>query len=248
VTSTYDAAFFDKIDRWAAGSAARVVPILLASLNVESVLDVGCGTGTWLSAFAAHGVTDLVGVDGPWVDRSRLRIPQESFHDVDVAAPLPFSRRFDLALCLEVGEHLPAAAASTLVESLTSAADTVLFSAAIPGQGGADHVNEQWPEYWADLFAARGFLPCGALRAHLWDDPQIAYFYRQNLIMYFADQVACDNFRARLEGSGRPPRLVHPELFAHVNRTKIDPATLGVRDLLAMLRSTLTRRARAWLR
>ena len=44
-----------------------------------------------------------------------------------------------------------------LVATITKHGDAVLFSAAIPGQGGQDHLNEQWPEYWQKKFEVNGY-------------------------------------------------------------------------------------------
>ena len=63
----------------------------------------------------------------------------------DLAQPLQIDRRFDLALSLEVAEHLPPECGSEFVQTLTDLSSVILFSAAIPFQGGTDHLNEQWP-------------------------------------------------------------------------------------------------------
>jgi SAM-dependent methyltransferase len=237
----YGPEFFARIDPLASASADRIVPLLLDHLAPTSVLDVGCGTGTWLSVFMRHGVTDVFGIDGDWVQDSTLQIPRELLSSGDVSKPLNLSRRFDLALCLEVGEHLPSRAAKGLVESLTAAAPVVLFSAAIPGQGGVDHVNEQWPEYWADLFAACGYHASDALRDQVWDDASLAWYYRQNMVVYFADAARRAAFDAALSRADRPQRRVHPDLLAHLRKTLVDPGRLTLRDLLAMARWTMVR-------
>lgn len=108
---------------------------------------------------------DVLGIDAPYTDRSRLRIPDELFLARDLTVPLSLERRFDLALSLEVAEHLPAAAADHFVASLTRLASVILFSAAIPDQGGEGHLNEQWPDYWVERFAAHGFGVADVLRS-----------------------------------------------------------------------------------
>src|SRR5438046_10610902 len=92
-----------------------------------SVVDLGCGIGTWLAVFAEHNVGDYVGIDGDYVDRSQLLIPPERFLSGDLSEPVELNRRFDLAVSLEVAEHLPAASARVLVASLTGLPPVVLF-------------------------------------------------------------------------------------------------------------------------
>src|SRR5262245_37434535 len=141
----YDQGFYDVVADTASHSAAVVVPVILSFVQPASVVDVGCGVGAWLAEFSRRGTADVMGYDGDWVDWARLAIPYERVRAVDLTRPLTDSRRYELAISLETGEHLPAASARTLVQSLVHLSDVVVFSAAIPFQGGRHHVNEQWP-------------------------------------------------------------------------------------------------------
>jgi SAM-dependent methyltransferase len=161
-----------------------IVPLVVERLRPRSVVDVGCGLGTWLAVFMENGVADVTGVDGDYVYSSRLEIPAERFVAHDLSTPLSLDRRFDLAVSLEVAEHLPADRAAIFVGSLTALAPFVLFSAAIPLQGGTNHVNEQWPEYWAALFGHRGFLPVDCVRREVWGDENVEWWYAQNTLLF----------------------------------------------------------------
>jgi len=161
-----------------------IVPLVVERLRPRSVVDVGCGLGTWLSVFLENGVADVTGVDGDYVDASRLEIPAERFVAHDLSTPLSLDRRFDLAVSLEVAEHLPADRAAVFVGSLTALAPFVLFSAAIPFQGGTNHVNEQWPEYWAALFEHRGFAAVDCVRREVWSDENVEWWYAQNTLLF----------------------------------------------------------------
>lgn len=227
----YGERFYDSVRVTARSSAVQVAPVIISLLEPSSVIDVGCGSGTWLSVFRSLGVEDVLGLDAAFVDRAHLDIPEEHFVVVDLAQPVPIHRRFDLALCLEVGEHLPAASADTLVEGLTRLSDAVLFSAAIPGQGGTNHINEQWPTYWARKFASHGFEAIDILRPRIWADPAVAFWYAQNMVLYCStDRLARSGLlRSVADKDARSVRsLVHPELY-HLQ------ATPGVRVALRLL-------------
>ena len=211
----YTSGFYAGIVPGARRSADVVVPLLLQLTRPTSVIDVGCGTGSWLSVFRRLGVTDTFGVDGPHVDVAALEIPSTSFRSVDLRQPLNLERTFDLVLCLEVAEHLPAESAAGLVDSLTRLGSVVAFSAAIPYQGGVGHVNEQWPDYWIRLFAERRFVVLDALRSILWDNPQVEWWYAQNMLVFARQE---DGHSRRIEHPGQqvpgsPRSLVHPRLY-----------------------------------
>ena len=118
------------------------------------------------------------------VDLDQLAVPRSSFMAADLTAPVCTNRRFDLAQSLEVGEHLPTSASETLIDSLTRASDRVLFSAAVNGQGGEFHVNEQPLSFWQDLFAARGYTAYDCVRPHLSNNRAIEPWYRYNTVLY----------------------------------------------------------------
>ncbi len=180
----YSDTFFDYIDTGARSSARAFIGLLVPWLTPQSVLDLGCGRGVWLDEWRSSGVADVMGVDGDYVDRSALAIPPEQFHPANLTQPVETGRRFDLAQSLEVGEHLPLSAADILVESLTKAADRVVFSAAVKGQGGECHINEQPLSFWQSLFEARGYVPYDCLRPCLSSATEVEPWYRYNAILY----------------------------------------------------------------
>lgn len=213
----YDADFIRTETGYAMTSAAEIVPRLIDLVSPASVVDVGCGGGGWLAVFGKHGVRDLQGLDGPWVDRALLQIDPAHFRAQDLSRPFDAAgRSYDLALCLEVAEHLPARAAFQLVSSLTSLAPVILFSAAIPHQGGTGHVNERWQSWWAALFARHDYLPVDGLRRHIWDNPRVSHWYCQNLLIY-VDRARLEKFpRLAAESARTDPSmldLVHPRMF-----------------------------------
>ncbi len=136
-------------------------------------------------------------------------IPAQDFLARDLTRPLEIDRRFDLAMSMEVAEHLPEARSASFVADLTRLAPAVLFSAAVPGQGGIEHMNERWQSDWIGLFAAQGFEAWDVVRPATWDDEDVAFCYRQNMFLFVDPAV---------HGS-HPDRapvvadLVHPRLL-----------------------------------
>ena len=189
-------------------SPRAVVPELLKLFSPESVLDVGCGIGTWLHEFASAGI-GVFGIDGDFVDREQLKefISPDFFMPIDLQFPFNLNRKFDLVLSLEVAEHLPESSAIGFVNSLCQHSDVIIFSAAIPGQGGQNHLNEKWPDYWIKLFEKEGLKTYDILRPHFWDNEDVDWWYKQNMLVFS---------RKAIEGIlGQPfiNKVIHPDLF-----------------------------------
>ena len=180
--------FYRDLQEGARRSARVIVPLVLELLQPRHVIDVGCGLGTWLSVFKECGVEDIWGVDGDHVDKTMIEIPEERFLSFDLKQPLHIERQFDLVVSLEVAEHLPEACAEAFVGSLTGLGPIVLFAAAIPFQGGTHHVNEQWPEYWADLFQQKGYVAIDCLRRKIWKNENVEWWYAQNVLIFAAQE------------------------------------------------------------
>jgi SAM-dependent methyltransferase len=239
-TQRYTPGFFAAHRAGSQASARRILPIICDWVDPASIVDVGCGTGEWLGVASALGIERLTGIDGAHLDDTSPTVPVEAFRQWDLTRPLDRSfASHDLAICLEVAEHLPAEAADTLVDSLSRLAPVVLFSAAIPHQTGTGHVNEQWPAYWAERFARQGFLPFDVIRSRIWDDSSVEWWYRQNLMLYIRDTWIHDRpaLAERLGAPGEPRALVHPECFLAANDRLRSRRSL----LAALVRQTLDR-------
>ncbi len=183
-TIQYGREFFAGIAEGSRRSADEVVALIFTIFSPNSIVDVGGGAGYWAAAFLERGVRDVLTIDGPWVPQAARVIPADRFLEHDLSQPLTLDRNFDLGLCLETAEHLPATAAPGLVRALTDAAPVVVFSAAQPGQGGDGHINERLPSYWAGLFADRGYVCYSDLRTRIWNDEAVEVWYRQNLLCF----------------------------------------------------------------
>ncbi len=192
------------MNRHTSQGAAAALSILLEGCCPQSLLDVGCGTGTWLRAALDHGVAEVVGLDGVAVPSDGLHVPADLIRICDLLGDWELDRRFDLVLCLEVAEHLPEEAAPAFVKKLTDGGDRIFFSAANLWQQGQHHVNAQWPVFWQALFNQNGFVCHDTLRWKIWEEEAIEPWYRQNLFLAEKDTAL----------AGREPRLhgvVHPD-------------------------------------
>lgn len=240
-----DGFFYAERDRFTRPSAEAIVPILTSLCRPRSVVDVGCGIGTWLSVFKQHAVERILGIDAGSTPREHLRIAPTEFRPVDLQAPFRLEERFDLAISLEVAEHLPAASAAGFVQSLVEAAPVVAFSAAIPGQGGHQHINEQWPEYWVDLFRARGYQVMDAVRPAVWSNENVLVWYAQNTLVFAAESTIAASpalADARRATDERRLSMVHPRLFHFAARDKTPPLKWLLSQLPRATRNTIARR------
>jgi hypothetical protein len=232
---TYSADFFEEHATGSLQSARVIVPHLIELVSPRSVIDIGCGMGTWLRVFHENGVQYLRGLDGPYVELKNFQVDPTLLQVVDLTQPVSLDDKFDLAVCVEVAEHLPPRAATQLITTITTFAPVVLFSAAVPRQGGLHHVNEQWPPYWRKLFADRGYQRVDAIRPIVWADTRVQWWYRQNLFLFANTETIDCSSRLRAIASGPESDLefVHPSVLYR---------DLGIREALDALVTALRRR------
>jgi SAM-dependent methyltransferase len=216
----YDSTFYDVIRDGIQRSAAEIAPLVFEVVKPFSVVDVGCGEGWWAKAFSDIGC-DVVGIDGEYVNPTEIVDISSIAHDIEQPMGDVITRafdmvggRFDLAVCLEVAEHLRPERAESFVADLCKLAPVILFSAAIPGQGGTGHINEQWPDYWQALFDTQEFSMSGILRLSIWGSDKIENWYQQNLMICAQRPIAkhlWSLFNNPLMSN--PISIVHPTLY-----------------------------------
>jgi len=232
---TYATEFFTDRKNTARESASAVVPWVLDLVKPKSVVDVGCGTGSWLAEFRAQGVGELLGLDGDWVPRDGLEIPTEYFQPHDLCKMSDLGRKFDLVISLEVAEHLSCDHANKFVDTLVGLGPLVLFSAAVPAQGGTGHINEQWPEFWIEHFKHRGYRCVDCVRGRFWKDERVAFWYSQNAFFFVAEAHIAD-YPKLLDAMLNYPlagmAVVHPQMFARKLCELTDPNSYSLRRFL----------------
>ena len=210
----YDIPYYSNRDAKTRFAAERILQILFESVRPSSLIDIGCGVGTWAAVASELGVDHYLCVDGPWVDRETLVVPESRFRSVDIEDISSIEGKWELSICLEVAEHLSESAGDRLIHWVCAHSDLALFSAAIPGQMGRGHKNEQWQSYWVQRFNSLEFYSIDLIRPKIWGDPDIPYWYKQNTILYISK--SCEHFT---EQSTTPHEsfaalnVVHPVLW-----------------------------------
>ncbi|WP_127753228.1 class I SAM-dependent methyltransferase [Devosia sp. 1566] len=214
-SSLYPPDFYADRRSHTAHAARQILSALPPGLLTGSAADIGCGTGTFLVAALELGATKTFGFEGDWVGPEMQDDARIVFMSNDLEKPLA-APKVDLALSLEVAEHLSPARAASFVADLVAMAPAVLFSAAIPGQGGVGHLNERWQSFWATHFATHGYAAYDLIRDAIWSDEAVPAWYRQNIVLYLDSQTA--------QRLGLPPTApalldrVHPAFWERANR------------------------------
>lgn len=162
-----------------------IIPLIIQWLSPKSIVDFGCAEGAWLGeVLHQNSEISVLGLDGDYVNRKRLKIPEQNFQPVDLRQPISLDDKFELAISTEVAEHLEQEFVDIYIDNITKAADQILFSAAVPEQGGTHHVNEQWQSYWVEKFKNRGYYCDYSVRNYFWNEPRISSWRRQNLLFF----------------------------------------------------------------
>jgi len=212
---TYDEKFYEYNIPGSLRSAKIFLNIIKDNYNFNSVVDFGCGRGTWLKAALDMGIDSAHGYDGPW-NEGKLIDEAIVFTPVDLSNIRLEEKKFELAMSLEVAEHLPEHAANQFVDAITNSSDLVMFGSAFTRQMGTYHINEQFPSYWAQKFINRGFYPVDIFRKTVWSDKNIEPCYRQNTFLYVKQDneelssLFPDNF---LSNNILFMNTMHPEIY-----------------------------------
>ena len=246
--TAYDGAYYDTFRQQSFDAGVKLLSHLKSHHPFRSVVDIGCGAGTWI--LAAKSIIelsgekpDLLGIDGEY-GQSIVDLSTAHFMFLDLENRVHLPQKFDLAICLEVAEHLSRDRASTLVEDLCAASDTVFFSAAIPGQGGANHINEQWQDYWHSLFSEQGFFAVDFFKQKFWNDTTFSQcpYYVANSFVYVQTESTLLNAGYPIIPKGHwSLKVAHPSLF-YSNHFETASFPKTVKSIPRKLSSALARR------
>jgi len=209
----YDKGFYEEQYRGSIRSADIFLSYLFSYYKPESMVDFGCGVGSWLFSAEKLGVHSLMGLDGSWVKPESLLSDSIDFKPTNFECAVDLNNSFDLAVSLEVAEHIEEAYANKFVESICNSSSVVVFGAAIPGQGGIDHVNEQFQTYWVEKFKDRGYSCFDIFRTKYWDDKRIEFWYRQNTFLFVHESKIKSINEEILSKPVIMPDLIHPDKY-----------------------------------
>jgi glycosyltransferase involved in cell wall biosynthesis len=176
-------------------SAESIVPILMDVFHPRSVADIGCGAGGWLHVFNKSGVNTITGYDVNELAAEKYFIDKNNIKtNTDFSGDnFAIQNSADLLTCLEVAEHLPNEAADSFIRKITSASPVIIFSTALPGQTGVNHINEQPPWYWREKFNSFGFFEIDFIRPQILRDENICWWYRQNITCFVRSDALSAN-------------------------------------------------------
>ena len=236
--SSYEKNYFTSRRNLSLTSAEKTLHHLKKFYDFSSVVDFGCGTGTWLKGCQDIGCKDILGLDD-YAEETLLEIPQENFLRKNIGQPVKLQKKYDLAISLEAAEHIAMDFSENIVKNLVQASDVILFSAALPGQGGTNHVNEQPPNFWAEEFNRHNFLQYDFLRSLIWEENEVAWWYKQNIFLYIKEDSQKNIAIPALGNDLSFKHIVHPDcLNSRIQELDLDNAS--IKNLLkALVKNTL---------
>jgi cyclopropane fatty-acyl-phospholipid synthase-like methyltransferase len=211
----YNDYFFSRQEKGSYLSAKIIIPLILDYVKINSVVDFGCGLGTWLKVWQENGVLDILGIDGDYVNQDKLYIEKKYFKVFDLNKKISLEKKYDLAISLEVAEHIEKKNADTYIDNLRSSADIILFSAAIPKQADSKigHINEQWPEYWQNKFSRKGFIMLDPLRAKIFNNSSVDWWYRQNIFLLIKKELQEKESFKNISVYNKDLKIIHQSII-----------------------------------
>jgi cyclopropane fatty-acyl-phospholipid synthase-like methyltransferase len=236
----YDKNYYKERHHWTQNSVLAITSLIFQKYKPNSVLDLGCANGSWLSTILKeYQIDDICGVDGHCIEIDSLLIPKSKFKRHNLEKVYLPNRKFDLVVSMEVAEHLDSKFADNFVTSLTNAGDLIVFSAAIPLQGGTNHYNEQQQSYWKKKFQQKGFASIDYIRPKIWELDNVRTDYKQNTFLYI-NETKLEDFNSplskfKINQNQNITDIVHPELFQRRLKVESDLNVIGLKKVLRAL-------------
>jgi len=211
---------------------SQMFPIINDTYKPRSLLDVGCGLGTWLKIASDCGIDDFLGIDGIEVEDDSFLVSKNRFQKQNLISHWDLGRKFDLLICLEVAEHLPSESADSFIQALTNHSDVIVFSAAVPNQPGQGHINCQWINYWQNLFNKYDYACFDEIRPIIWNKSFPEWWYKQNIFIARKDEVKAGK-------ESRISSMIHPDFYIDLYKSyiKIEECYIRAEESLNMIMS-----------
>lgn len=215
----YNASYYKKHEMGSYQSAIQILEYINSFINFNSVIDFGCGMGTWCKALYNLDIKDFLGIDKHQYDPTYMLIPTEKYMQFDLCNPLKLTRKVDMAISVEVAEHVNPKYSDVFIKNLCSCSEIVLFSAAISHQGGTEHINEQSCTYWEMKFNKYGYKAIDCIRPYFWNNEQIEIWYRNNCILYI-EQHTYEKSSIHIPQNTYPLDIIHPSMLHRILKKK----------------------------
>lgn len=215
----YSASYYKKHETGSYQSAIQILEYINSFINFNSVIDFGCGMGTWCKALNNLGIKDFLGIDIHQYDSTYMLIPNDKYMQFDLRKPLVLTRGTDIAISVEVAEHIKPEYSDIFISNLCSCSEIVLFSAAISHQGGTGHINEQSCTYWEKIFNKYGYKAIDCIRPYFWNNEQIEIWYRNNCLLYIK-QHTYEKISTHIPQNTYPLDIIHPSMLNRILKKK----------------------------
>lgn len=216
----YSNEYFNKHCNGSYNSAKIVLKLISSIYEPQTVVDFGCGVGSWLKAAKEIFNGKVLGFDTHIYDGFNMNIDKSEYSMLDITIPLNTTKMFDMAICVEVLEHIEEKYSDEVIKTLCKQSEFIIFSAAVPLQGGTGHVNEQPISYWANKFSKHGYLAIDYLRPHIWNNENVDLWYRNNIIIYVSEKLYF-RLRQKISLKTYPLDILHPQMHERIlNRSK----------------------------
>lgn len=204
----YSKNYYSRHANGSLNSANRILSLLSEFIHPNSVADIGCGTGTW--GFTAEKIwgAQIFAFDRHRYDDCDMYISAEKYFQCDLRQKTRLGR-YDLAICVEVIEHIDQNYEDIVIDNLCACSDTLLFSGALPFQGGTGHINERPFSYWLEKFNMRGYTMIQDIRWSIWDQSDIEIWYRNNIM--FLMKTTTKN-----KPTPYPVDIIHPQMLERI--------------------------------
>lgn len=212
ICNGYNNEFYDKHYEGSYQSAYIILSYIKNYLKVNSIIDFGCGAGTWCLAAKNLGVSMIYGIDSNSLSRAQSNDCTINYIQSDIGKKMPLLPKFDLTISVEVGEHISENDSDAYITNLVNASNIILFSAAVPGQEGLHHINEQPLSYWVKKFKKHHFELVDSLRGVFWNNSSVEIWYRNNIV-FFAHEESVSWLTNALPKPQPIVDFIHPQLF-----------------------------------
>lgn len=199
----------------AKNSANEILGLISTFYMPTSVVDFGCGSGIWMKTAKEIFHAKVLGIDQHSYSDIDMFIDSGEYCSHNLETPLPARQKYDLAISVEVAEHIAEKYADIFVSSICEHSDVILFSAAMPMQGGTGHVNEQPCSYWVNKFEQHGYFALDCLRPALWNNGNVEIWYRNNSILYVSESKQGE-LSKKAPCHSYPIDVIHPQMMSRI--------------------------------